>query len=221
MLMHIIKLGNNMSAYIGLLSGLSVMLYNYSKRSFERTHFKEFTYAVLIGIVVLVVTTGIFIALGISGQSSPYLFAVLVGIYSFKKLSGKRTDIEEMKGFQVRKCPCCQEAVSKVYFLKQILFQQSSISFTDKEKGLVCQKCNKPILSAEKKQQISLRPMFISMVPMMIVGSMDEVSIVNFFIAFAFSFLIFALLLLKTYQNIDFVCNDESSEEFEYYSIRK
>ena len=218
-LMHSLKLDNYISANIGLLSGLAIALYYYSKGSFERAHIKEFLSAVLIGIVVLIVATGILIALGISGWSSPYPFAVLAGIYSFKKLSGKRLGIEEAKGFQVRKCPCCQEEISKVYFLKQILFRQNSISFTEKEKGLECQKCNKPILSAERKQRISQRPMFISMIPIIIVGSMDEVSIVNFVVAFAFSFLIFVLLLSKTYRDVDFVCNDESSEEFEYYSI--
>ncbi len=223
-LMHIAGLDNDMSAYIGLLTGLVTILYSYIKGSFESVYFKEFAYALLVGIVVLVAVTAILIALKIDKQSSPYLFALLAGMYTFKKMNAKRTGMKNAKRdqfFQTRKCPCCQEAISRIYFLKQILFQQGSISFTEKEKGLTCQKCDKPILSAEKKLQISLRPMFVSMVPIMVVGSMDDISFANFIIAFAFSFFIFVLLLLKTYQDADFVCNDESSEEFEYYSIRK
>ncbi len=224
-LIHIAILDNNISAFIGLLVGLLVIVYNFIKGTFEKTIFKEFAYSVLIGIAVLIIATSILIALGISKQTSPYLIALLVGIYSFKKISGKNsyiTDEKKVNNFlKIRKCPCCQEEISKKYFLKQILFKQGSFSFTEKEKGITCQKCNKPILSAENKHWLSVSPMFISMIPIVILGLTDDMSFIKFIVVFSFSFTIFVVLILKKFNDIDFICNDESSDEFNYHSIHK
>lgn len=224
-LIHIAKLENNMAAFIGLLVGVFVMAYNFIKGSFEQTIFKEFIYSVLIGIVVLVISTSIFVMTDLDQLISPYLVALLAGVYSFKRITKNKYQITDKKEidnfFKKRKCPCCQEEVSKKYFLKQIFFKSSSFSFTEKEKGITCQKCNNPILSAEKKHWLSMSPMFISLIPIVILGLTDDMSFIKFIVVFSFSFAIFVVLILKKFNDIDFICNDESSDEFNYHSIHK
>ena len=112
-----------------------------------------------------------------------------------------------------RNCPCCQEEISKKYFLKQILIGRGSISLTEKEKGLVCQKCNRQILSAEKKFLITLTLMLVSMIPMMIFGSTYEFSspkerIIKLVLVFVVSFMIWVILILKKFDTIEFVCDE-------------
>lgn len=229
-MIHIAKLENNMAAFIGLLVGMLVIAYNFIKGSFEQTIFKEFIYSVLIGIAVLVISTSIFVLTGLDQLISPYLVALLAGVYSFKRIANYKHQITDKKEidnfFKKRKCPCCQEEISKKYFLKQILFKQGSFSFTENEKGIVCLKCNKPILSAEKKHWIPLFPMNISMIPIIVFGLVSDISFskeytFKFVLIFSFSFVLFVLLLLKKYNDIDFICDDQSSDEFNYHSIHK
>ena len=125
---------------------------------------------------------------------------------------------------KIRKCPCCDEKISLKDFFKEILFTKKYISFVEKEKGLICQKCNKSILSAERKASIGIFILPISMIPLMIIGFDNDASslqdhILNFSIGFLLSFILLLTMLYRKYNNVDFICKDESSDEFESYSI--
>ena len=125
---------------------------------------------------------------------------------------------------KIRKCPCCDEKISLKYFFKKILFTKKHISFIEKEKGLICQKCNKSILSAERKASIGIFIIPISMIPLMIIGFGNDAPslqdhILNFSVGFLLSFMLLLMMLYRKYNDVDFICKNKSSDEFESYSI--
>lgn len=221
-LIHITKLENNIAAFIGLLVGMVVMAYNFTKGSFEKTTFKDFTYSVLIGIGVLIIATSIFIMLGISKQTSPYLIALLVGFYSFKKITKNKhtiTDERKINKFiKTRKCPCCHEEVTFKYFFKHLKNRRNNF-FTENEVGLLCPGCKKSIISAERKNKKTTTAMMVSMAPIAFFGLTGEFSLslayaIEFIFFFLLAFLIFLFALYRIHQKIEYICDDESSNAY-------
>ncbi|MEA1880489.1 MAG: hypothetical protein U9N11_07590 [Campylobacterota bacterium] len=123
-----------------------------------------------------------------------------------------------------RRCPCCNKKISIKHFFKQMLFKQNKISFIESEKGLICQKCDKVILSAEKKASMFIFIMPISMIPLILIGLGSDASsfqehVSELAIGFMLSFVLLSILTYRKYQNTDFICNDKSSKEYDNYSI--
>ena len=123
-----------------------------------------------------------------------------------------------------RECPCCNEEVPIKYFLKHMLAGKKGFSFVEKEKGFVCKKCNNPILSAEKKDKSMKYLLGFSLVPMALFGFNDIAfismeNLINLLKALSVSFTILLVGVFRQYYKIDFICNDESSDEYNETSI--
>jgi len=123
-----------------------------------------------------------------------------------------------------RECPCCNSIVPIKYFFKQMLFAQTHISYVEKEKGLLCPTCSRPILCAERKKKVLLPTMYLSIAPFGIFGISESISfsqeyLFNFIVIIFLSFSILLLGVLKKYYSIEYVCDDESSDEYNESSI--
>ncbi len=123
-----------------------------------------------------------------------------------------------------RECPCCNEQIPTKYFIMQMLAGKRGFSFVKKEKGFVCKKCNNTILSAEKKDKLMLPSLYIGMIPFAIFGFSNDTAFtlgffVNFLVALLISFTLLVLVTYRKYYVIDFACNDQSSDEYNEYSI--
>lgn len=123
-----------------------------------------------------------------------------------------------------RECPCCSEKISIKYFIKHMLAGKKGFSFVEKEKGFICKNCNAPILSAERKDKSMTYLLGFSLTPMVLFGFNDVefLSIENLTIllkALSVSFTILLIGVLRKYYTIDFICNDESSDEYNEHSI--
>ena len=123
-----------------------------------------------------------------------------------------------------RECPCCTEEVSFKYFIKHMLAGKRGFSFVEKEKGFVCKKCNNPILSAERKDK-SMNYLFgFSLVPMALFGFNDIAfismeNLINLLKALSVSMTILLIGVLRKYHTVTFICNDESSDQYNENSI--
>lgn len=97
-------------------------------------------------------------------------------------------------------------------------------SFVGKEVGLQCQICDSEIVSAERKFKIAYDYMYISMLPFLIIGFsrttfISKETLMNVALAFFLSVSIQASLLTWKYFRIEFICDDESSDEYNDSSI--
>jgi hypothetical protein len=124
-----------------------------------------------------------------------------------------------------RHCPCCDANLPIKYFFKQMLFAQTHISFVEKQKGLLCPKCNHSILCAERKKKVLLPTMYFSIAPFGIFGITKSISfsqeyLFNFIGILILSISIFLLGVLKKYYIIEYICDDESSDEYNESSIQ-
>ena len=114
-----------------------------------------------------------------------------------------------------RECPCCNEEIPIKYFIMHMFAGKKGFSFVEKEKGFVCQKCNNPILSAERKDTSMNYLLGFSFVPMALSGLYD----IPFVQAISVSISILVIGVFRKYYNITFICNDESSDEYNESSI--
>ena len=74
-----------------------------------------------------------------------------------------------------RYCPCCNEKISYNLFLKNIVKIHKRNPWIEPEKGLICPKCNRQILSAERKTRLFIPIILVGMLPSWIyVFSFDE-----------------------------------------------
>jgi len=124
-----------------------------------------------------------------------------------------------------RKCPCCNSIVPIKYFFKQMLFAQTHISFVEKEKGLLCSTCKRSILCAERKKKVLLPAMYFSIAPFGVFGMIGNISFLqeylfNFVVVLFLSVSIFLLGVLKKYYSIEYICDDESSDDYNDNSIQ-
>jgi len=123
-----------------------------------------------------------------------------------------------------RKCPCCNEEIPIIYFIKHMFAGKKSFSFVEKEKGFICHKCNSSILSAEKKDKSVKSLLWLSWTPMVLFAFHDAsfISIENLMIflkAMSIGIGIFTIGVWRKYYTIAFICNDKSSDEYNNSSI--
>jgi hypothetical protein len=106
-----------------------------------------------------------------------------------------------------------------------MFFAQTHISYVEKEKGLLCPTCNRSILCAERKKKVLLPTMYFSIAPFGIFGITQNISfsqeyLFNFVAVLFLSISIFLLCVLKKYYSIEYICDDESSAEYNKSSIQ-
>ena len=74
-------------------------------------------------------------------------------------------------------CPCCSEIFTFKHFYNQLFSTKKRNPFTEDEPSMMCTKCNKAILSAERKNQRLMPTMAISMIPFLIIAFNREISL--------------------------------------------
>jgi len=105
-----------------------------------------------------------------------------------------------------------------------MLFAQTHISYVEKEKGLLCPTCSRPILCAERKKKILLPTMYLSIAPFGVFGISESISfsqeyLFNFVAIIFLSVSILLLGVLKKYYSIEYICDDKSSDKYNESSI--
>lgn len=212
-------LDNDTNATIALLVGMLTIIYGISRKLFEKVSLKEFFLSLFVIFIVLVIALLITVIINKATAKEAIIYimplSILVGLYSLVK-----NNYNKLKE-KTKKCPCCKIEIPMNYFLKQILSSNNSISFTKNEKGITCQKCDTSILSAEKKNMISTSPMFISMIPVVLLGLGGGSNILTLILVFSFSFIYFILLVSGKYYTTHFICDDKSSNEYNSHSIHE
>ncbi len=212
-------LNDDTNTTIALLVGILTIIYGISRKLFEKVSLKEFLLSLFVIFIVLFITLLITVTINkeTAKEAIVYLMplSILVGLYSLVK-----NNYSKLKK-KTKKCPCCKIEIPMNYFLKQILFSSNSISFTKNEKGIICQKCDKSILSAEKKNMLSTLPMFISMIPVALLGLGGGSNMLTLILVFSFSFIYFMLLVSGKYYSTHFICDDKSSNEYNSHSIHE
>ena len=120
-----------------------------------------------------------------------------------------------------RICPCCNEEITFRYFFKHLKNRRKNF-FIENEVGLLCPRCDRSIISAERKNKKVTPIMFASMAPMALFGFNGDFSLsldyaIKFIFWFSFSFLVFVLALYQIHRKIEYICEDESSDAYNEY----
>lgn len=119
---------------------------------------------------------------------------------------------------KTRNCPCCNEAISFKVFLKA-LFAFKKRNFAENEAGVLCPYCKKSIVSAERKNRFFIPILGFALLPVLLGGFTWEVLLestnsVYFASYFLLTIIASFIFLTKAYQNVTFICDDESSEKY-------
>ena len=120
-----------------------------------------------------------------------------------------------------RTCPCCNAEITFRYFFKHLKNRRKNF-FVENEVGLLCPSCKTSIISAERKNKEVTFTMMFSMFPIVIFGFSGEFALtwtwaIKFIFWMSMSFLVFVLALYRIHQKIEYICNDENSDEYNEY----
>ena len=216
-LLNIVKLTEFKAVLVSFAVSFQTMIFLFIKNSFKKIKLKDFLISLFIGFLASAIALSILKELSIDQNSSSLLIGLLIGMYSYEKIANKKQKIESQNSlFAKRECPCCEKEISLKYFFRQFLVTKS-------KDGFKCKKCNKRILSADKKVFTIMPFMMVSMMPIFLLGLKGiSFALNNILLSISIllgSFILYVLFVYRKYYYIDFICDDENSNKLIKYII--